>query len=532
MREFFLPDDSGSPIKKTSASNSVIFIGANGSGKSRLGAWIEQQRPALVHRIVAQRNLNFNDNINLKSYQDSENLVLFGNMDPVNKMIKYGSLSDDPFTTYLSDDFNHILSALIAKSNLTTGEFVESCKQAEIAGNPHPPVPQTEIDKLHSIWKNIFPQRDLIYNNDCKFFSSIPGDPSTKYRASKMSDGERTALYFIAQVLCVPKDKILLIDEPELHLHKSLMNRLWLALEDMRPDCLFIYITHDTQFAALHTYADKYWVKRFYGSNHWEIEQVQNQDLPEDLLLDLLGNRKNVLFVEGDKGSLDIQLYSLIYKDYYIVPCGSCEQVINRTKAFQNTAILHHCQAYGIIDRDFRPETALEKYRANRIFSLDVAEVENLFITEEVIKRVAKHLGLDEQQSFDSIKNHIIQDRFQKQYTQQAALSAVSEIKHQLETLTIDINDDAFLESFNSDRIKIIKNQKLDFYKDVCQNGNYRDVLRCYNEKGLAKTVGRFLSLQNNVYCSTVINLFRNGAIGAPAEVLSNYLPSIDDIPR
>ena len=57
MREFFLPDDSGSPIKKTSASNSVIFIGANGSGKSRLGAWIEQQRPALVHRIVAQRGM-------------------------------------------------------------------------------------------------------------------------------------------------------------------------------------------------------------------------------------------------------------------------------------------------------------------------------------------------------------------------------------------------------------------------------------------------------------------------------------------
>lgn len=175
MREFLLPDDSGSPIKKTSASNSVIFIGANGSGKSRLGAWIEQQRPALVHRIVAQRNLNFNDNINLKSYQDSENLVLFGNMDPVNKMIKYGSLGDDPFTTYLSNDFNHVLSALIAKSNLTTGEFVESCKQAEIAGNPHPPVPQTEIDKLQSIWKNIFPSAISYTTMTVSFFPQYQG---------------------------------------------------------------------------------------------------------------------------------------------------------------------------------------------------------------------------------------------------------------------------------------------------------------------------------------------------------------------
>ena len=37
-----------------------------------------------------------------------------------------------------------------------------------------------------------------------------------------MSGGERSVLYLVAQVLCVPKAKILIIDEPEIHLHRSI----------------------------------------------------------------------------------------------------------------------------------------------------------------------------------------------------------------------------------------------------------------------------------------------------------------------
>ena len=45
------------------------IMGPNGSGKSKLGAWIEQQAFDSVHRIGAQRDLNFNENIALKKHQ-------------------------------------------------------------------------------------------------------------------------------------------------------------------------------------------------------------------------------------------------------------------------------------------------------------------------------------------------------------------------------------------------------------------------------------------------------------------------------
>ncbi len=75
---------------------------------------------------------------------------------------------------------------------------------------------------------------------------------SCNYSGTEMSDGERVALYLMAQILCVPSQSIIIIDESEVYLHKSIMNRLWDKLEEYRKDCLFIYITHDIQFATVH----------------------------------------------------------------------------------------------------------------------------------------------------------------------------------------------------------------------------------------------------------------------------------------
>lgn len=96
-----------------------------------------------------------------------------------------------------------------------------------------------------------------------------------------------------------------------------------------------------TQFAAMHKNADKFWIQKYDGHN-WNFEKIEDDNLPEELLLDILGSRNNVLFVEGEKSSFDTQLYTSIYPKYYIVPCGSCTQVIERTKAFNNNPNLHN----------------------------------------------------------------------------------------------------------------------------------------------------------------------------------------------
>ena len=58
-----------------------MIIGANGAGKSKLGAWIEQQDFEKVHRIAAQRSLVFDENIRLKSYEEAKNMIFYGSND-------------------------------------------------------------------------------------------------------------------------------------------------------------------------------------------------------------------------------------------------------------------------------------------------------------------------------------------------------------------------------------------------------------------------------------------------------------------
>ena len=539
--KYWLPEDTGYKEIQTD-SNSVIFIGANGAGKSRLGAWIEKKNTDYVHRIGAQRSLNFQENIPLRSYKESEDLVMFGISNVSNKeqkIFKYNhgnGSEDDKYVTHFFDDFTNVLSALIAKSNNENDKFIAECKEAERKGKVHPHTPKTDIDKLVTVWSDIFPQRSIIYN-DSRFYAEDPAsEKKEEYSATKMSDGERTALYFIAQVLAVPPNKALLIDEPELHLHKSLMNRLWFELEKHRPDCLFIYITHDTQFAAMHLNADKYWVKSYYGENNWKIEKIESKDLPEDLLLDLLGNRKNVLFVEGTSGSYDTRLYSLIYKDYYVVPCGSCTQVIARTKAFNNTQLLHHYKAYGLIDRDYRSDYEIEAYKRDNIFTIEVAEVENLFITEELIRAIAKIHGSNEDDVFQKIYAYIVKDRFEKQIDSQVCQAVVSELKYRLDSIEIDKKNEAnakttLNQGLSSIDYEAIKKRVETSFKAVVDSGDYKKVIRVFNEKGLTKSIGHFMSIINEDYCRVVIGMLKNGAVNID-ELLGQYLPGSDLIPR
>lgn len=534
---YWLPNEQGQKQEHRTESNAVIIIGANGSGKSKLGAWMEQQSFAGIHRVGAQRSLNFGDSIPLKSYSEAENYVLFGTNDQnrVRNNDK-GARWDwgNSYTTKLLDDYGNVLAALLALNNNEIASFFDLCRKAEQENKEKPSTPQTVLDKLTQIWKTVLPQRDLIVD-DAKFYSSfIRNGAEIKYSANQMSDGERAVLYLAAQVLCVPANKTMIIDEPEIHLHRSIMNRLWKALEQSRPDCLFIYITHDTQFAAAHSHADKIWIKEYDGQN-WRLEKLTGNDLPEELLLDILGSRKNVLFVEGERDSYDTQIYAELYPDYLIIPCGSCTQVIARTKAFRNNPSLHDCEVYGIIDRDFRSEYEIEKYATESIFAINVAEVENLFIVEELIRLMAAHMGKDPDAIFERVKNYVIDERYARQINGQICEGTVAEIKYKLMSAEISKRNDAeakaslnaVLAGINYETIKQEQESK---FQTVLQSRSYSDTIKVFNKKSIASSIGHFFGISNSEYCSTVIALLRGEKHDAIVNAIVPYLPT--DIPR
>ena len=62
---------------------------------------------------------------------------------------------------------------------------------------------------------------------------------------AQMSDGERSATIIAANVITAESESVLLIDEPERHLHRSVIEPFLSALFTFRKDCIFVIATHE-----------------------------------------------------------------------------------------------------------------------------------------------------------------------------------------------------------------------------------------------------------------------------------------------
>ena len=147
-------------------------------------------------------------------------------------------------------------------------------------------------------------------------------DASVPFSIAQMSDGERNAAIIAATVLTVDPGTVLLIDEPERHLHRSIIEPFLSALFDRRRDCAFVVSTHEVALPVANPEARVLMVRSCQWSGDdkakaWDVEVLEaNADLPEDLKRAILGSRKRILFVEGEPQSLDLPLYQCAISGY------------------------------------------------------------------------------------------------------------------------------------------------------------------------------------------------------------------------
>ena len=161
----------------------------------------------------------------------------------------------------------------------------------------------------------MLPRRRLDVRGDDIWVQDIAGDVS--YSAADLSDGERAVFYLIGQTL-VTDANALIIDEPELHVHCSIMDRLWDELEGARPESVFIFITHDLEFAASRT-AQKFIIKEYSPTAAWTLEAVpEATGFDEQVTTLILGSRQPILFVEGTEDSIDKAIYRCIFLEWTV----------------------------------------------------------------------------------------------------------------------------------------------------------------------------------------------------------------------
>ncbi len=210
-----------------------------------------------------------------------------------------------------------------------------------------------------------------------------------------MSDGEKAALLLAGRVFSA-EPGVLVVDEPETHLHSLLAVRLWNLLEAARPDIRFVYVTHDLTF-ALSRFDTRYVIANPTGG----LKAIDvAADLPKDVAEAILGSASlsfyasRIVFTEGEHGSLDDGLYSAWFngRDTVVRPVGGCQTVLRCCEALEKSGMSLGLSAVGIIDRDFHP-TVFHDSQPSYVHSLKVHEVESLYSLPDMVQAVAAHLG-------------------------------------------------------------------------------------------------------------------------------------------
>ena len=532
--QFSIPGPHNPTDINVPPGSSVVFVGANGGGKTRLAVWLESHLGSAAHRISAHRALTLKSSVP----KINERHALLG--------LRTGSPTDGATVgayrsgrrwhgneaTSLLDDFGFLVQALFADQ--ANKALITHQKNRK---GDHSPADPTKYESLVSIWEQLLPDRRLHISGDDITVTASGSEVS--YPASDLSDGERAVFYMIGQTLAAADNSVLIFDEPELHVHRSIMAKVWDELEAARKDCAFVLITHDLGLAASRV-AQKFAIRDFDPTPHWTVDEVQeNAGFGEEITTLILGSRRPILFVEGAESSLDQAIYRCCYPDWTVVPRNSCKDVIHSVVTMRHNSEFTRITCSGIVDADHRPGEEIAYLKDHDISVLPVAEIENIILLPPVSRAIAElesYKGAELEDILTTLKEAILStlnateavecvvmrysrrriDRFLKSIDLTTA-STVRELKAEYRRRTHELD------------VEAIAQQAKTCIDEAVRDGDLTKLLSIYDNKGLMALAAKYLkSARLPAFKSWFTRTLRTNRVPTLVAAIAKCLPKID----
>lgn len=466
----------------------IVLIGGNGKGKTFLANFLKESEFNSISVIGAQKILNFysNSSNSLRSSQKDIEESLLKNTIKDSK----DDLSNFKFFNFLNDQFTKLITAM----KVEYMKYLCECDQAKRI----PENNSTVFGKVRNIFPLLFKDLELSFNEREEIPLRVKKNRK-EYSVNGMSEGEKVVLYYAISVLMAKDDGLIIIDEPETYLNPSISNLLWDKLKEEKPNTQFLFITHSVDFVLGRSNSQIAWIKEFIYPNEWKLELLMEEnELPKQMLTEILGSSKPFLFCEGTKVSHDYQIYKALFEDKYtVIPSEGHIQVINNVKAVNKLEDLN--TAHGIIDLDTLNEDEIKAYKEEQIEVLPFNEIEMLFFEEHIMETFMKNVYAVEYNS----KINDFKSEFFKEVAENTEKIALAHIKKYVENYLLtekikeyttfkDIQNQ--LENFFDFDIQDIYEQKLNQIKQIVQDKQYFELLKICNlkrqiTKGLANNL-------------------------------------------
>ncbi len=401
------PGADGQQIQQAIASGQFLFmVGANGTGKSTLMHQFANQNRGHIRRITAHRQVWFNS--------DSVDITPMGRQQTEQQI----SSSDRQAQSRWKDDLapqraQAVIFDIIDSENVDARKIADAARANDMAAVKQLATEQSPLEKLNDILKVANLGYQVAVSEGSKLVAVKVGYEN--YSIAELSDGERNALLIAANVLTAPAETLILIDEPERHLHRSIVSPLLSTLLAYRQDCAFVISTHDVLLPLDQKEAATLLIRAYSHApqQNWVADRIEAvQDLDEDIAAAILGSRRKILFIEGESASLDIQLYHLVFPDISTHPVGSCVDVERNVRGLRAAANMHWVSAFGIIDKDQRTEADCTELLGHGIAAIQQYSVESIYyhphVANLVLSRIADIHGIDSQAAENEYKRGII----------------------------------------------------------------------------------------------------------------------------
>ena len=321
--------------------------------------------------------------------------------------------------------------------------------------------------RLYEIFSSLGLDRDIIADRESLF---LKGDQIAQYSMNDASDGEKNIAYLIMATLLAPDDSFVFIDEPERHLNGALMRNLFDKLEAERPDLRFVYLTHNIDFVESRKNVALIYLEKSEAYKKWKFKKIEDySDISLDVILGIEGTKKDIIFCEGTRSSIDCKVLECLFPEYDIQPVNSCEQVKLNTKGINGKELLFRRKAFGLIDNDYMQEKEINSLRDDNVFAIGYNEWENFIIRSEILEYINKsHLNKDlskvKSEVIKHIKKHgknaILSDFITKRYTKMlyaTRLQYSSKFEEQIDAINSKNKTDIIAEAQKlSDKIDLL----------------------------------------------------------------------------
>jgi len=219
-----------------------------------------------------------------------------------------------------------------------------------------------------------------------------------------LSSGEKEVFFILSFFLRNDiSDSIIIIDEPELHLHPELARKLLQSMRTIKPQNQIWCATHSPELIDEAGRERTFYLRSSEDRTRAECIPATDEGAEIEALRNLFGYSgyvgisRKVVFSEGNDSSADRRTFVNVLprtsRELKIIPVGGVDNIYRMNRAILSLleSDFARCQFFLIRDRDYLSNEDVEKHResaAGRLFVLSRYHIENYLLDEQLISMV------------------------------------------------------------------------------------------------------------------------------------------------